>query len=173
MSGTKATDFHVLTDQQEKGFRMARNRLHQQKIYEFQTSLVVQPRDVNYGGHLGYDALITLIGAARALVFRSMDLSELDLGDGRTGILMTDLVGNYKAQAFMFDELLVETHVGDFTRTTFRAFHRVTKDKTLVALVEAGFASFDYALNRIVPVPASFVKAVADRVTQNQNRRSG
>jgi len=152
---------------------MGRTKLHGQKIYEFRTSLVVQPRDVNYGGHLGYDALITLIGTARAQVFRSMDLSELDLGDGRSGILMTDLVGNYRAQAFMFDELLVETHVGDFTRSSFRTFHRVTKDKALVALVEAGFASFDYALNRIAPVPASFVKAVADRVTQNQNRRGG
>jgi len=143
---------------------MARIRLNQQRAYEFQTSLSVQPRDINYGGHLANDALISLVGTARALMFHSIGLSEMDLGDGRTGVVMTDLTVNYKAEGHLFDELLVETHVDEFTRTGFRLFHRVTtKGEKLVALVETGLVAFDYASRRVAPVPAPFVKAVADR----------
>jgi acyl-CoA thioester hydrolase len=145
---------------------MPRTRLVQQKTYEFRSSVSVQPRDVNYGGHLGNDALIALVGTARALVFRALALSELDLGDGRTGMVMTDLTVNYKAEGYLFDELLIETHVGELTRTGFRFFHRVTKGGKLVALVDTGFVAFDYASKRIVPVPQAFVKAVADRMAQ-------
>jgi acyl-CoA thioesterase FadM len=145
---------------------MPRTRLVQQETYEFRSSVSVQPRDVNYGGHLGNDALIALVGTARALVFHAVGLSELDLGDGRTGIVMTDLAVNYKAEGYLFDELLIETHVGEITRTGFRLFHRVTKGGRLLALVDTGFVAFNYASRRVVPVPRAFVKAVADRIAQ-------
>ena len=145
---------------------MPRTRLVQQETYEFRSSVSVQPRDVNYGGHLGNDALIALVGTARALVFHAVGLSELDLGDGRTGIVMTDLAVNYKAEGYLFDELLIETHVGEITRTGFRLFHRVTKGDRPLALVDTGFVAFNYASRRVVPVPRAFVKAVADRIAQ-------
>jgi len=143
-----------------------RIKLFQQKTYEFRSSVSVQPRDVNYGGHLGNDALIALVGTARALVFHALGLSELDLGDGRTGMVMTDLAVNYKTEGYLFDELLIETHVNEITRTGFRFFHRITKGERLVALVDTGFVAFDYAARRVAPVPTAFVKAVADRIAQ-------
>jgi len=145
---------------------MARTKLSQQETYEFSTSLLVQPRDINYVGHLANDALISLVGTARALMFHAMGLSELDLGDGRTGVVMTDLTINYKAEGYLFDELLVETHVDELTRSGFRLFHRVTKGEKLVALVETGLVAFDYGSRRVAPVPAPFVRAAADRISQ-------
>jgi len=145
---------------------MPRTRLVQQETYEFRSSVSVQPRDVNYAGHVGNDALIALAGTARALMLHALGLSELDLGDGRTGIVMTDLAVNYKAEGYLFDELLIETHVGEITRTGFRLFHRVTKGGRLLALVDTGFVAFNYASRRVVPVPPAFVKAVADRMGQ-------
>jgi acyl-CoA thioester hydrolase len=147
---------------------MARIKLKQQETYEFSCPIDVQPRDINYGGHLANDTLISLVGAARALMFHAMGLSELDLGDGRTGVVMSDLVVNYKSEAFLFDRLLVETRVDEFTHTGFRLFHRVTKGEELVALVETGLAAFSYTSGRVVPVPAPFVKAVADRKAQKR-----
>jgi len=149
-----------------RGPFMPRTRLVQQETYEFRSSVSVQPRDVNYAGHVGNDALIALAGTARALMLHALGLSELDLGDGRTGIVMTDLAVNYKAEGHLFDELLIETHVDELTRTGFRLFQRVTKGERLVALVETGFVAFDYASRRVVPVPPAFVKAVADRMGQ-------
>ena len=141
--------------------RMPRVRLIEQILYEFQSSFQVRPQDINYSGHVGNDNLISLVGAARAHLFNSMGLSELDLGDGQTGVIMTDLVVNYKAEAFLFDELLIDTHVSEVGRSGFRMCHRVRKDKKLIALIETGFATYDYKVKRIAPIPASFLNSLA------------
>ncbi|HBA53392.1 acyl-CoA thioesterase [Syntrophorhabdus aromaticivorans] len=141
---------------------MSRIRLSEQSQYEFHYTITLQPRDINYGGHLGNDALVSLLGAARANTLRSMDLSEADLGDGRTGIIMSDLAVNFRAEGFMFDELLIDTHIGEFSRTGFRIFHRATKGETLVALAETGITAFDYVSRRIAPVPGTFLRILAE-----------
>lgn len=140
---------------------MARIRLHEQEHYEFRYSVTLQPRDINHAGHLGNDVLISLIGAARARLMRSLDLTEVNLGDGRTGIVMGDMAVNYKAEAFMFDELLIETHIEEITRKGFRLFHRVTRGGDLVALVETGVAAFDYPTRKVAPVPERFLRALS------------
>lgn len=142
---------------------MPRTKLVEQESYEFGYPIAVQPRDINYGGHLGHDSLVSLAATARARMFFALGLSELDLGDGRTGILMTDLVVNYRSEAHLFDELLVESHAGEFTRSGFRLFHRVVKGEMLVALIEAGFACFDYASKKVSPLPPRFKEAIAGR----------
>ena len=141
---------------------MSRIKLDEQHEYTFLYAITLQPRDINYGGHLGNDSLVALVGTARANMFRSLGLSEGDLGDGRTGIIMSDLVVNYKAEAFMFDEVVIETQVAEFRRTGFRIFHRVKKGEVLIALAETGITTFNYASRKVVPVPEAFLKAVVE-----------
>lgn len=142
---------------------MPRIRLYEQQHYAFHYAVTLQPRDINYVGHMGNDSLISLIGAARAQLMHSLGLSELDLGDGRTGIVMGDMVVNYKAEAFMLEELLIETHIGEITRTGFRIFHRVTKGKSVVALMETGVAAFSYIARKPAPLPQKFLQALGNR----------
>jgi acyl-CoA thioesterase FadM len=140
---------------------MPRVKLSEQQVYEFRSSLQVRPQDINYSGHLGNDSLISLVGAARASLLHSMGLSELDLGDRQTGIIITDLIVNYKAEAFLFDDLLIETHIDEVGPKGFRMFHRVTRAAKLIALVETGFVTYNYATKKSSPVPISFLKYLA------------
>ena len=144
---------------------MPRIKLLEQEVYEFQSTFQVRPQDVNYGGHVGNDNLVSLVGAARAFLLRSSGLSELNLGDGQTGLIITDLAVNYKAEAFMFDELIIDTHVGEIEPKGFRMFHRVRRDTKLVALVETGFLTYNYAAKKTSPVPAPFLECLASRRT--------
>jgi acyl-CoA thioester hydrolase len=146
---------------------MPRIKLTEQGAYEFHYTLDVRPQDINFSGQVGNDNLVSFVGAARASVFHSMSLSELDLGDGRTGIIMTDLVVNYKAEAFLFDELLIDTHVGEIARSGFRMFHRVRKDTKVIALLETGFATYDYKTKKIAPVPNQFLDLLTRRCLPN------
>jgi acyl-CoA thioester hydrolase len=139
---------------------MPRVKLVEQTTYSYRCLVEVQPRDINYGGHLANDSLVSLIGTARARMFRILGFSELDLGDGGTGVLMSDLVVNYRSEGFLFDELLVETHLGELARTGFRLFHRVSTGDRVIALVETGLAAFDYASKKVAPLPQKFVEAV-------------
>jgi acyl-CoA thioesterase FadM len=63
----------------------------------------------------------------------------------------------------MLDELVFDTHVGEITHTGFRLFQRARKETTVIALIEAGFATFNYEKRKIVPVPETFLKAVNAR----------
>ena len=140
---------------------MARIKLVELENYAFHYAAMLEPRDINPAGHLGNDSLVTLVGSARAYVFHSLGLSQGNLGDGATGIIMSDLAVNYRAEAFMFDEIVIDTHFGEFSRSAFRAFHRVRKGEVIVALAESGLVTFDYRTRRIAPVPKEFLKALA------------
>ena len=59
-------------------------------------------------------------------MLRSMGFSENDLGDGRTGIIMSDLAVNYKAEGFLFDDIAIDTHIGEMQSSSFRIFHRIS-----------------------------------------------
>jgi acyl-CoA thioester hydrolase len=138
---------------------MPRIKLSEQEVYEFQFSFKVRPQDVNHAGHVGNDNLISIVGTARAYLFHSMGLSELDLGDRQTGIIISDLVVNYKSEAFLFDELLIDTHIDEIAPKGFRMFHRISKDMKLIALVETGFATYNYKTKKTAPIPTSFLNA--------------
>jgi len=142
---------------------MPRTKLREQPVYEFHYGVTLQSRDINYGGHLGNDALVTLIGEARVNLLRILGCSEGDLGDRRTAIIMTDLVVNYRGEGFLFDVVCIDTHVGELSRHGFRLFHRVTRDDTVLALAETGFMAFDYQQRKIATLPDTFIRAVAGK----------
>jgi acyl-CoA thioester hydrolase len=139
---------------------MARTRLSEKEHYEFCYPVTLQPRDINYSGHMGVDSLVTIIGSARAYIFKSIGLSELNLGEKRIGIIMTDLVMDMRAEGFMFDKLEILTHVGELTRNGFRFFHRVIRNGSLIALAETGVLVFNYAERKVARVPDSLIRAL-------------
>jgi len=139
---------------------MARIKLTEQPSYGFRHSITLYPRDINYGGHLGNDSLVSLLGSARALMFHTMGFSEGNLGDGKTGIIMADLVVNFRSEAFIFDEIHIDSHIGEMRPSGFRIYQRVTRNGTIIALAETGTAAFDYVSRRIAHIPDEFLKAL-------------
>ncbi|MGV8057338.1 MAG: acyl-CoA thioesterase [Smithellaceae bacterium] len=150
---------------------MARIKLVEQEAYEFHYTVSVEPRDINAGGHLSNDALVSLLGTAKARMFQSLDLKPFNLDDGETGIIMSDLAVNYKAQAYLFDKITIETHIGEFFRTGFRMFHRLKRDDVLVALAESGMITYNYNMEKIVAVPETFLKLIK-RLTEASDSKS-
>ena len=139
---------------------MPRITLYEQPNYEFQFNTTVQASDLNYANHLGNDTIIGMIQDARANIFFDLGFSELDLGDSETGIIIADLVVNFKAEGFMFDELRIDSHIGEVKDKSFRIFHRIIrfKDKKLIALAETGLVVFNYKHRKITDIPEAFAK---------------
>jgi acyl-CoA thioesterase FadM len=147
---------------------MPRVKLQEQKEYEFHYDVTVQVRQINFTGHLDHKAVIEMIHDARATLLHSLGLSEQNLGDGHTGVMMVDLVVNYKEEGFGFDQLEVDTHVGEISEKSFRMFHRIMKrgGGTMVALAEMGFVIYDYAKGTIASMPEPFLKSL-DQMKRN------
>ncbi|MCB9078948.1 MAG: thioesterase family protein [Anaerolineaceae bacterium] len=141
---------------------MPRVKLEEQPTYEFSHTVTVRVTDLNYGNHLGNDSVVGLISEARVNLLHALGLSEFDLGDGQTGIILADLVINFKAEGFLFDVLHIDCHIGDISRKSFRIFYRLTKNTQLVALAETGIITFNYADRQTVSVPDAFLQAWND-----------
>lgn len=105
-----------------------------------------------------------MIQDARTTIFHTLGMKESSIDGGQIGVIMGDLVINYKAEVFAFEELTVETHFGEFDEKSFRIFFRICKDdgKCLVALIETGFIVYDYLKRSIVRMPEPFARDIAE-----------
>lgn len=124
--------------------------------YKFRCDLTARVSDINYGGHVGNSQMAGLVHESRVILLRENGMSEIDLGDGKTGIIQLDLVINFKAEAFLGDKLTVESEITETDTSSFRICNKISKEGKPVAIAEAGFASFNYAERRIVPLPENF-----------------
>ena len=150
---------------------MPRVKLHELNKYEFRYHVTVQARDVNATEHLDHKVVLGMIQDARTTIFHTLGMKESSIDGGQTGVILADLVVNYKAEVFAFEKLWVESHFGEFEEKGFRIFFRISKDegKCLVALIEAGFVVYDYRTRTVARMPASFPRTIALAGEQARN----
>jgi acyl-CoA thioesterase FadM len=135
---------------------MARVKLHVPAGLPFSTEIPIRISDINYGGHLGNDAVLSIVHEARIRFLISLDYSELDI-EG-LGIMMTDAVVVYSSEGFYGDLLIVEAGATDFQLTNcdfvFRLINKLTGRE--IAHAKTGTAFFDRKTRKISPVPDAF-----------------
>ena len=134
---------------------MPRLDLKAREPYPFSCEMVVRTTDLNYGGHLGNDNLLSLVQEARVAFLAAHGWNELDCAGA--GLIMADAALCYRAEAFAGDVLRFEVAAVEPSRVGFRLALRVTRpaDGGVVALVETGMVCFDYARRRPVALPAA------------------
>ncbi len=137
---------------------MARIKLQLPDEFVFSMEIPVRVTDLNYGNHLGNDAVLALAHEARVQFLSEMGYSESDIEGA--GIIMSDAVIVYKSQAFLGDLLQIDIAVDDFSRRGCDLLYRVSKKETgdEVARVKTGIVFFDYSRGKTVSVPESFRK---------------
>jgi len=143
---------------------MPRVKLFPKENYTFTTEISVRITDLNYGGHLGNDTLLSLVHEARVKFLDSYGYSEMNCGG--VSLIMGDTVVVYKAEAYAGDMLQFEVTADEITRSGFRIFYRVTRknDKKIIALVENGMVCYDYQKKEIKSVPEALRKKLRPRI---------
>ena len=138
---------------------MSRLQLEPLPGYPFRTEITVRTTDLNYGGHLGNDRLLSLVHEARVAWLASHGWSELDCGG--VSLIMGDTAIVYQGEAFAGDVLCFEVAAAEPARAGFRLFYRVTRpaDGAAIALVENGMVCFDYGRRRIGRLPETVHQA--------------
>lgn len=137
---------------------MERIRIDFPETIHFSCQLQVRVSDLNYGGHLGNDSVLTLAQEARVLFFRSLGYTELDV-EG-VGIIMTDAALVYKTEAFLGEELTIEIHVTELSRVGGTLLYKLSCGKRTVALVRTGIVFYNYSAKKIAEVPDAFRQKV-------------
>jgi acyl-CoA thioesterase FadM len=137
---------------------MARVKLQLPANLPFHTEIPIRISDINYGGHLGNDAVLSIVHEARIQFLRSLGYSELDIDE--TGIIMTDAIIVYSSEGFYGDILKVEVGTTDFQLTHCDFVFRLTNTATHkeVSRVKTGIAFFNKHTRKISSVPDAFRK---------------
>ncbi|RYY90548.1 MAG: thioesterase [Chitinophagaceae bacterium] len=132
---------------------MPRIRLELPEQFSFSTTIPVRITDLNYGNHLGNDALLGLIHEARMQYFAAAGVTELAFFG--VALIMSDSAIEYKGEGFFGDQLRFEVTAAEWSPVGFELFYRVTKDegKMLIANAKTGMICFDYSTRKVVRVP--------------------
>ncbi|WP_137938715.1 thioesterase family protein [Chitinivorax sp. B] len=140
---------------------MARIKLTLPERFQFETRVKLRIGDINYGGHLGNDALLGLIHEARVQFMASMGYTELDI-EGY-GIILADAAIVYRAEAFYGDELAIKLALDDFNRYGCDFFYCLTETRSNkeIARAKTNVVFFDYAARRPVDIPAAFLSKLS------------
>lgn len=132
---------------------MARIKIDLPENYVFSTKIKVRVSDINYGGHLGNDALLSILHDARLQYLQSLGYSELAFGD--SALIMADVAIEYKGEGFLGDTLLVQIAPADFSKYGFDLIYRVTnQNQNPVAYAKTGMLCFNYTSRKVMSVPA-------------------
>lgn len=134
---------------------MPRVQLEPLPDYPFRMEITVRTTDLNYGGHLGNDRLLSLVHEARVAFLAKYSWTEMDCAG--VGLIMGDTAIVYQGEGFAGDTLLFEVAAAEPSRCGFRLCNRVTRtsDGAAIALVENGMVCFDYDQRRITHLPAA------------------
>jgi len=135
---------------------MARIKFELPGSFEFSTDMALRISDINYGGHLGHDSVLSLTHEARVRFFRAYGFSELDVFG--PGIVLSDVAIVYKSECFYGDTVRIEIAVCDFTHYGCDLVYRVSNKETGedVAYVKTGIVFMHYEGREVAPVPEEF-----------------
>lgn len=134
---------------------MARVKL---KIPENSVALLTIPvriTDINYGNHLGNDAFVSIIHEARMQWLLQHGYTELNI-EG-SGLILADLVIEFKNEGFYGDIIKVNIAAGEITKVSFELYYQLytkrNEQPIILALAKTGMVSYDYSLKKVIGIP--------------------
>ena len=136
---------------------MPRIKLELPEKMLFSTEIPVRITDINYGGHLGNDSILSIVQEARVRFLNKYNYSEKNV-EG-LGIIMTDCAIVYKSESFYGDILEIKIGVKDFFKYGCDIYYQIINTKTVkdVAIVKTGIMFFDYEKRKRARVPERFI----------------
>jgi len=131
---------------------MARIKVELPEKFSFSTTIPIRITDLNYGGHVGNDTILSLIHEGRVQFLKQFGLEELKFGG--VGLIMSDAAIEFKNELFHGDTVKVWVAVADFTRISFDLYYKLENiNGEPVAHAKTGMVCFDYSKRKVVGIP--------------------
>ena len=128
--------------------------------FGFTTALPVRITDLNYGAHLGNDALLSLLHEARVQFLAHLGTAEFDPAT-KLGFIMADVAIEYKGEAFYGDVLTIRMAADDLNKYGFDLMYLVeNQGGREVARAKTGMLCFDYTTRKLRALPPELATRV-------------
>jgi len=143
---------------------MQRIKLSLPEKFAFTTSIRIRISDINYGGHVGNDAFLSLIHEARVQFYKHFGYSELNIGGVAT--IMADVAIEYKKELLQGNLVYIDVTANDFDKLGFDIYYHLyllENDKPITAgKAKTGIMCFDYATKKKVAIPAEVIEKLSN-----------
>ncbi len=134
---------------------MPRIKIDLPESFSFQTVFAVRITDLNYGGHVGNDKVLSFLHEARMRFLNSLGYSELNM-EG-VALIMGDAALVFKNEIFYGDELLISIQPVEYSRAGFDLIYKIEKESAdgllIVATAKTGMICFDYETKKVISLP--------------------
>ncbi len=144
---------------------MQRIELQLPDKFVFTTEMPVRVDDVNYGGHLGNDRVLTLVHEARIRFLKEHGYSEMDI-DG-TGLIQVNTAITYEEEGKLGDLLSIRCAPDNVSPMGFDFYAQLSKEQTddVIASVRTGMVGYDTERHQPVRLPETFVTSMKNLVS--------
>ncbi|MES1159624.1 MAG: thioesterase family protein [Bacteroidota bacterium] len=123
--------------------------------FSYTTTIPIRITDLNYGGHVGNDSVLSLIHEARVQFLRHHGYTELDMAG--VGLIMADTTIEFKNELFYGEELRASVAPSEFSRIGFDLYYKLEKssgEKWIpVVLARTGMICYNYSAKKVVSMP--------------------
>ena len=134
---------------------MPRIKIELPERFNFSTNIDVRITDINYGGHVGNDTVLSIIHEARIRFLINHGYSELDCGGA--GLIMSDVGIESKNELFYGDTVIVSVAASEFSKVAFDIYYKLEKKKAdstiIIALAKTGMVCYDYNRKKVAAIP--------------------
>lgn len=124
-------------------------------------TIPVRISDINYGGHVGNDSILSIIHESRVQWLAKSGYTELNI-DG-VGLIMADVMIAYKGEAFYGDVLTVNVYAEEITEYTFDLLYHISAQRNDgsskdIAHAKTAMVCFDYKMRQKTNMPVALKK---------------
>ena len=142
---------------------MARIKIELPGNFIFTTKIPVRITDINFGGHVGNDTILSIVHETRAQFFNHCGYDELNFAG--VGTIMSDVAIEYKTQTYYGDEIISSIAIGEITKVAFDLFYKLEKKSPTGQLLPVAFAKtwmvcYDYEKKKVATIPDEAVKKI-------------
>ena len=132
---------------------MARIKIQLPEQFSFSIVIPVRITDLNYGGHVGNDTILSLIHEARMQFLSSFGYTEMDFED--SSLIMSDVGIEFKSELFYGDLVKAYVTISGMNRVGFDIYYKLVKnsEETIVVIAKTALICYDYQNKRVVSIP--------------------
>lgn len=131
----------------------------------FIADIPVRINDINYGNHVGNDAVLSIVHEARMQWLRSLGWTELDFGG--SAMIMADVMIAYRSEGFYGDIFNIELFATDIGSYSFDLLYRIRTQRAGklidIAHAKTGMLCFDYTARKKQAIPERVIALLSGR----------
>ncbi len=140
---------------------MARIKIAIPEQFSFSCQIPIRISDINYGGHVGNDTILTIVHEARMQFLKSLDFTEMDFGG--KGMIMADAAIEFKNELFYGETIITSVAVTEISKISFELIYKLEKekDRKIVAIAKTAMICYDYTVKKIIAIPEVALKKIS------------